>query len=381
MDRTDRTRRTARASTLLAGAVFLLAPLPASGSAEPSGAELYRQACAHCHGADGRGVAQERLRLEVPVPDFTDCSFATREPDADWVAVAHEGGPVRGFSRQMPAFGDALGVAELERVMEHVRTFCPDPAWPRGELNLPRALVTEKAYPEDEAVFTVGATTGGAGEVSTELVYETRFGARNQVELSVPLAWRETAPEEPGAGGRDGWTSGPGDVAVGVKRAVYHSLERGDVFSIAAEVLLPTGDEDRGFGAGTPVVEPFVAYGRILPADGFLHLQAGAELPVDTDRATEEAFWRLAVGKTFTEGRWGRAWSPMVEVLGSRELTGGEEARWDLLPQVQVTLNQRQHVMLDVGIRLPVAETRGRDPEVLVYLLWDWFDGGFLEGW
>ena len=51
-----------------------------------------------CHGADGRGSPPERVGFDVPLPDFTDCSFATREPDGDWFAVAHQGGPVRGFA-------------------------------------------------------------------------------------------------------------------------------------------------------------------------------------------------------------------------------------------------------------------------------------------
>ncbi|HET9372726.1 MAG TPA: c-type cytochrome, partial [Vicinamibacterales bacterium] len=62
--------------------------------AERRGAQLYAEACAACHGADGRGTDPASISLPVPTPDFTDCSFATREPDADWIAIAHEGGPV-----------------------------------------------------------------------------------------------------------------------------------------------------------------------------------------------------------------------------------------------------------------------------------------------
>jgi hypothetical protein len=48
---------------------------------------------------------------------------------------------------------------------------------------------------------------------------------------------------------------------------------------------------------------------------------------------------------------------------------------------MQVTLNQRQHIMANVGVRFPMTETEGRDPQILAYILWDWFDGGFFEGW
>jgi mono/diheme cytochrome c family protein len=354
-------------------------PVSAWGEApERSGARLYRDACAACHGADGTGAPASQVAFQEPLPDFTDCNFATREPDADWLAISHGGGPMRGFARMMPAFGEALSVEELQRTLDHVRTLCSDPSWPRGELNLPRPLITEKAYPEDEAVFTTEVDSEGNGEVINELVYEKRFGARNQIEVALPFGWRE----EPGTDGEsDGWTGGLGDVAVGVKRALFHSLERGSIFSVTGEVVLPSGDEDAGFGKGTVVFEPFLTFGQLLPANGFLHLQGGFELPTDSDRAENEAFLRLALGKSFQQGRWGRTWSPMVEVLSARELVAGEPVNWDLVPQVQVTLSTRQHVMANVGIRMPMNDTQNRDTQVIVYLLWDWFDGGFLEGW
>jgi hypothetical protein len=38
---------------------------------------LYERGCAACHGRDGRGVSQEIVGFDTPIPDFTDCSFAT----------------------------------------------------------------------------------------------------------------------------------------------------------------------------------------------------------------------------------------------------------------------------------------------------------------
>lgn len=338
-----------------------------------SGRELYEAACSTCHGSRGTGRAQSLVGFDIPLPDFTDCSFATREPDGDWGAVVYDGGPARGFDEMMPAFGDALTLDEIWRTLDYVRSFCDDDAWPRGELNLPRPMVTEKAYPEDELVLTTGVSTEGPGSVTNELVYEKRFGARNQVEVAVPLDLREREAGD--------WTGGFGDVAIGVKRALFHSLESGSIFSVAGEVILPTGDEDDGLGKGVTIIEPFVAFGQILPADAFLHFQGGLELPTDSEQAEKEAFWRVVLGKSFTRGQFGRTWSPMVEVLGTRELVAGEGAHWDLLPQLQVTLNTRQHVMANVGVRIPLNDTQTRNTTVLVYLLWDWFDGGFLEGW
>ena len=343
--------------------------------ADTTGQGLYEAACANCHGVAGGGLSPVRLGLEAAPADFTDCNFASREPDGDWVAVAHQGGPVRGFSDAMPAFGDALTVGELQAVMGYIRTLCGDEEWPRGELNLPRALFTEKAYPEDEAVFTADVTAEGATAIGGEVVYEERFGKRSQFEVVVPFGTRERA----GSGG--GWTGGVGDIALGLKRDMYHSFEGGTIFSLAGEVILPTGDEDDGFGSGTVIFEPFASFGQILPAGAFVHAQAGVELPWDTDRAENETFWRGALGRTWQSGRWGRAWSPMVEVLGARELESGAETSWDLVPQLHVTLNTRQHVMLNVGVVVPVTDSDVRSTRLVAFVLWDWFDGGFFEGW
>ena len=338
-----------------------------------AGRALYETACAACHGSDGRGKAQSTVGFDTPIPDFTDCSFATPEPDADWMAVMHDGGPARAFDRRMPAFGEAVAEAELQQILDYTRTFCTNSAWPRGELNLPRALVTEKAFPENEAVLTTTVSTSGTGHVGNELLYEQRLGARSQFEIVVPLLLQE--------GEGSGWQRGLGDVAVAVKHALFHSLDRGNIFSVVGEVVLPTGKESVGLGSGVTVFEPFVAFGQILPADGFLQLQAGLELPVDRARAGREAFWRAALGKTYTEGRFGRTWSPIVELLAARDLEDGGTTRWDVVPQMQVTLNRRQHIMINAGVRFPVNERHGRSTQVITYLLWDWFDGGLLEGW
>ena len=120
----------------------------------PDPRAVFTKACAACHGDDGRGRSASELGFDTPLPDFTDCDFAMREPNADWYAIVHEGGPIRGFNRMMPAFGEALQPEEIEAALARIRSFCTDARWPRGELNMPRALFTEKAYPEDEAVIT-----------------------------------------------------------------------------------------------------------------------------------------------------------------------------------------------------------------------------------
>jgi mono/diheme cytochrome c family protein len=339
----------------------------------PSGRELYLSACAACHGPEGKGMPRSIVGFETPLPDLTDCSFATPEADADWFAVAHSGGRVRAFDRRMPAFGEALSQDELASIIRHIRGFCTDKAWPRGELNMPRPLVTEKAFPENEAVLTTGIEREGHSSINSSVVYERRFGARNQFEAVIPFGFQESS------GNR--WDMGLGDIVLALKRVVYHRLERGSIVSIAGELIVPTGDHDDRIGSGVMKFEPYLAVGQLLSPDSFVQFQGGFELSSRRPRVEHEAFWRAAIGRTLFEPNFGRAWTPMLELLGSRELSSGSIAHWDVVPQVQVSLSRRQHVLLNIGVQMSLNDRRDRGTRVLTYLLWDWFDGGFFSGW
>jgi len=64
-----------------------------------------------------------------------------------------------------------------------------------------------------------------------------------------------------------------------------------------------------------------------------------------------------------------------------REFHAHAHTSWDIVPQVQVTLNRRQHVRVNVGIRHPLRNTDGRSTQLVFYGLWDFFDGGLRDGW
>jgi Cytochrome C oxidase, cbb3-type, subunit III len=349
---------------------ILAGPVAAQDAAPPrSGRQVYETVCIACHGADGRGGVNPALEQIVKPPDFTDCAFAAREPDRGFLAVAHDGGPARGFSPLMAPWGAMFSETELALAVSHLRTFCGDSRWPRGELNLPRPLVTAKAFPEDEMVVS---TAGQSGNVTTKVHYERRFGALNMFEVILPVASADTAP--------GGQSTGIGDIALEYKRTLAHSLARGNIFSVTGEVVLPTGSESRGLGKGYAVFEPFATFGQVLPRDGFIQAQAGFAFPLESGH-DDEAFWRVAVGKSFEQSRFGRVWSPMLEILAARPLVSDAKIAWDLVPGMQVTLNRRQHVRVAGGVRLPATDADVRKKSVIVYLLWDWYEGGFLQGW
>lgn len=358
--------------------VFILAvvgSVGAQGGASSSlvegrtGAEIYDQGCAACHGADGRGVSLDVRGFEVEPPDFSDCGFATPEPLADWFAVVHEGGRIRGLDRHMPAFGDALSDVDIDRVIKHLWTFCADAKWPRGDLNFPRATFTEKAYPENEAVLTTRALMGGAGAIANELQFERRLGRRAQFEVTAPLQMQRNEGE---------WQAGIGDLSASLKQVLHANVEAGRIVSAGGEVVLPTGNEQKGLGGGTTVIEPFLMAGQALGASAFLQVHAGIEIP--TNGSAHESYVRTAIGNTWAQNRgFGRSWTPMVEVLWARPR--GEPSEWDLVPQMQVTLSKLQHVSVSAGVRLPVTGRDVRHSEAVAYLLWDWFDGGFFQFW
>jgi mono/diheme cytochrome c family protein len=362
--------------TLIASAAVAQAQAPSLDPAI-SDRQLYVAACANCHGSDGRGAAKSQVAFDDALPDFTDCAFSSRETAQDWFAVVHDGGPVRAFSHRMPAFGAALTPDQIERVVAYVRSICDDRSWPLGELNLPRAMATEKAFPEDETVFTMNSVTQrGARTVDAALIYEKRFGARNQVELILPFGMREKTLD-----GSSSWSGAKlGDIAFAFKRALYHRGESGRILSVGAELILPTGDTASGVGGGVTIFEPFVLAAQALPANFFLQLHGGFETPVGRQTVERAAYLRMAAGTTVASG-FGRSWSPIVELIGDRELGSGAVTEWDWIPQMQVSLSKRQHILASVGVRLPLTERASRPRELVAYLLWDWFDGGFFSGW
>ena len=339
------------------------------------GSQIYKSACVACHGSDGRGTPESISGFEKPrtFPDFTRCDQTTPEANSDWKAVIVNGGQYRGFSQIMPSFGEALTSKQIDQVIDYMRHFCRSHDWPRGELNLPRALVTEKAFPEDEAVVSTAVHVQGAPAITSHIIHEQRFGVRNQIEVDVPVNLQDP---------NHTWYGGIGDTTLGVKREMFSSLRTGSIFSLQGSVILPTGNRQREFGAGTTTFETFAAFDQVFRTNTFVQTQFGADLPRHSQIAPQSVFFNTAVGQSFgVDHGLGRLWSPMVEFLASRDLMDHSKTNWDVLPQMQVTISRRQHIRGDLGVRVPVNNTSGRAIQIMLYLLWDWQDGRLNEGW
>ncbi len=342
-----------------------------------AGEAIYKAGCIACHGGEGKGAPESMTMFKRPdtFPDFTDCAGTTPEPNGNWKAAIVHGGPSRGLSQIMPAFGDLLTDEQINDVIAYMRGFCRDVHhYPLGELNLPRALVTEKAFPENEIVASTAASATGAPTWTTDVIDErTIIDARTQLETDIPVNYADQ---------NHNWTAGYGDITLGLKREMFSSLRTGSILSVQGGVLLPTGDSKRGFGAGTTQFEPFAAFDQLFRDNTFVQLQLGADLPVDTGVAPRSMFWRTTVGQAIASDHMlGRLFSPMVEVLAARDFTPGASTDWDVLPEMQITISRRQHVRTGFGVRAPFTNTEGRSPQVLFYLLWDRADGKLWDGW
>jgi mono/diheme cytochrome c family protein len=113
---------------LLAPFVFELtgtratAPQRRKSTAKPGGGEpvgdLFRNNCARCHGADGRGDTP--LGNTYKAPDFTDPEWQKHSKiisSANLISIVSRG------KGGMPAFGKKLSRTEIRRLVGYVRRF------------------------------------------------------------------------------------------------------------------------------------------------------------------------------------------------------------------------------------------------------------------
>ena len=331
--------------------------------------------CISCHGQDGKGQTQTLADFQRPstFPDFTSCKGSTAEPDVQWRAIITNGGPARGFSQIMPSFKDLLTQEQIGKVIEYLRNLCTEKSWPRGNFNLPRPLITEKAFPEDEVVVSAAINAQGTPGGGVTAIYEKRIGPSGMIEAAVPYNWTHDS---------SGTHSAFGDVALGYKQKLISSLKTGSIFSVGGEVIAPTGSRTAGTGGESTVFETFAAFGQLLPRDAFLQLHTGFELPVHPDIVPRAYYLHTAVGKTFSgQGGLGRRWSPMAEFILDRDLASGAKTNWDIVPQIQIPISKRMHILANIGFQVPVNNTVNRPKQIMFYFLWDYADGSLKDGW
>ncbi|MBZ5545607.1 MAG: c-type cytochrome [Acidobacteriia bacterium] len=79
---------------------------------KPAGADLFKQKCSMCHGADGKGFAA------LKTPDFTDPKWQRSLKDKDIIETIKNGKK----GTPMPPFADKLKEDEIQELVNYIRS-------------------------------------------------------------------------------------------------------------------------------------------------------------------------------------------------------------------------------------------------------------------
>jgi hypothetical protein len=254
---------------------------------------------------------------------------------------------------------------QINLVVAYLRTFCTED-WPTGDLNFPRPLVTEKAYPENEVVLSWNFSRSPNKERDTQFIwsFEKRIGARGQIELNIPFNIRDP---------KDGATvGGIGDVEAAAKYVLYDNPETLFILSGGLEVGLPTGSFRRELGEGTTTLSPFLATGKAwgdFVSQGSLKF----EYPFVTRRAPKAVFYDLALSyPIFDQGRGTEAHA-MMEFNAKSEWGNQSPKHFQLYltPGFRKGLTPAGNWAIAFGVQVPVTREREANYRVLGYLLYE----------
>lgn len=341
-----------------------------------NGRQIYETFCAKCHGIDGKGNIPEEIKQnwDVPPPDFTDGYFNTREPRKDWYAVIKYGGPVRGLSQTMPAFGDVFSDEQIYDVIEHIKSFVDQKKYPQGELNFIRAHYVTKAYVEQEALliptYTYKFENGhNVSDTKVLLYYANRFATRFQYEVKLPVQNLKSCVQN---------TTGIGDLELGLKYAFYDNYKNLSILTAGFEFSLPTGSEVKGFGKGTVVIVPYIAGAKGIGEKIELQGSVKIEAPVNKSKGNPELIYAISSTLILPEGK--RGIFPGVELLGTKNL-GSSEHTISLVPKIYIALTRRGHLAISIGREIPIYGGTPFKYRYVGFILWDYIDGSIFSGW
>jgi cytochrome c6 len=112
-ERTMRTRNWTMRLALGTGALAAVGLLSAPARADDKSAALYKQKCAVCHGADGKGDTPAGKNTKVR--SFSDPEIA-KQSDDELASVIEKG------KNKMPAYGKSLKPDEIKAMVAYIRS-------------------------------------------------------------------------------------------------------------------------------------------------------------------------------------------------------------------------------------------------------------------
>lgn len=118
-----RPQPTPTTSAAIAG---LLAETPnPTVAASLDGAELYAAYCASCHGPDGEGEPNWKVRRDdgsLPAPPHDSTGHTWHHSDQDLLAIIAAGGGGYLPESNMPGFADVMSPEQMRAVLAHIKT-------------------------------------------------------------------------------------------------------------------------------------------------------------------------------------------------------------------------------------------------------------------
>jgi hypothetical protein len=192
------------------------------------------------------------------------------------------------------------------------------------------------------------------------------FSQKHQFSYTVPYSFVESGGVQ---------SNGVGDVLLNYRFQALFNRDTLTAFAPRASLVLPTGNEERGFGEGTVGGQVNLPFSTTLGDRWFVHLNAGATwLP---DSASGGDLWNSNVGASTIF-----AASPnvhfLVEWIGNWN-DEGEDREFESIisPGVRTAFNFSDDTQLVVGIAAPVGLTDAA-PDYGVFLYFS-FEHAFLK--
>jgi mono/diheme cytochrome c family protein len=104
--------------------VPLFVPSRAAAGDATSGAKIFKESCARCHGQAAKGDGPDLIKLQAATTpdDWTDAETNRGVADDLFVSIVTKGGKASGKSPVMPAFGDKLSTAQIQDLLAFFRS-------------------------------------------------------------------------------------------------------------------------------------------------------------------------------------------------------------------------------------------------------------------
>ncbi len=129
---------------------------------------------------------------------------------------------------------------------------------------------------------------------------------------------------------------------------------------------------------------PYLAFGKILSDEWTLQASGRLKLNLDNSDKSSAEFAGIV---HWVHTQKGRAVFPGLELVAEVPFGRGigpgriDSVQFSALPQLRIGLNKRGNIALNTGVELPLNDRERYDWRVYTFLIWDFADGGFFEGW